>query len=171
MCDYSLMGVSNRLASEGEDLIMHEFWTGSLGLTPPDRRPNNMHGAKILQGLRYLLKAAFEEPAREKVAVCIPPGARLLLRDIPHDVQSSFGVGPAEEVIFTQLTAKPYAYRDAVRFQNGREILLQRLSEGQRVTVLQLSCAIEDSESAWQEAEALNFRTLRIDFMASRLFR
>jgi len=34
MCDYSLMGVPNRLAQEGEDLVTHRFRTGSLGLAP-----------------------------------------------------------------------------------------------------------------------------------------
>jgi hypothetical protein len=172
MCDYSLMGVPNRLGCEGEDLIVHEFRTGSRGLTPDtaEKKENTNGGKSILHSLRSLLHAALEEPS-EKVAVCIPPGARLLLRDISEDVQRSFRVGATEEVIFTQLTTKPYAYRDAVRFKNGREILLQRLNKGQRVTVLQLSLSAEEAEWVWQETEALNFRTMRIDFVAPRLFR
>jgi len=34
MCDYSLMGVPNRLAQQGEYLVTHRFRTGSLGLAP-----------------------------------------------------------------------------------------------------------------------------------------
>jgi hypothetical protein len=56
-------------------------------------------------------------------------------------------------VVFTQLTARPYTYRDAVRFKNGREILLQRLKICQRVKVLQLSLAEEPVESVWRQAE------------------
>jgi hypothetical protein len=172
MCDYSLMGVPNRLACEGEDLIVHEFRTGSRGLTPANSSQKQANGkVSAAQRLRCLLKAVLEEPNCDTVAVCIPPGARLLLRDIPEGVQSSFGVRATEEVIFTQLTAKPYAYRDAIRFKNGREILLQRLNKGQRVTVLQLSSCTEEAESVWQEPELLNFRRMRIDFMAPRLFR
>lgn len=173
MCDYSLMGVPNRLACEGEDLVVHEFRTGSRGLTPDQAEKKTYTGGRksILQSLRSLLHAAFEEPMCEKVAVCIPPGARLLLRDISEEAQRSLRVGATEEVIFTQLTATPYAYRDAVRFENGREILLQRLNKGQRVTVLQLSSSAEEAEWIWQEAEPLNFRALRIDFVAPRLFR
>jgi hypothetical protein len=172
MCDYSLMGVPNRLACEGEDLIVHEFRTGSRGLTPANSSHEQANGkVSAAQRFRCLLKTVFEEPNRENVAVCIPPGARLLLRDIPEGLQNSFGVSATEEVIFTQLTAKPYAYRDAVRFKNGREILLQRLNKGQRVTVLELSSCTEEAESVWQETELLNFRTMRIDFMAPRLFR
>ncbi len=40
MCDYSLMAVPNRLAQEGEELVMHRFPTGSLGLASPvDLKP------------------------------------------------------------------------------------------------------------------------------------
>jgi len=36
MCDYSLSGIQNRLAVEGETLIVHQFHTGSKGLTSPE---------------------------------------------------------------------------------------------------------------------------------------
>ncbi len=44
MCDYSLHGFSNRLAVEGEQLLLHRFPTGTLGLASPSelqlrRRP------------------------------------------------------------------------------------------------------------------------------------
>jgi hypothetical protein len=35
MCDYSLHGIRNRLAEEGEILVVHRFFTGSKGLTSP----------------------------------------------------------------------------------------------------------------------------------------
>jgi len=142
MCDYSLMGVPNRLAREGEDLVVHEFWTGSRGLTQT----------------RYgVVKRLFGNLEPERIAVCIPPGARLLLSDIPEDVQKSFAVGPSEEVTFTQLTATANTYRDAVRFANGREILLQRLNKGQRVRVLQLSLVEEPVRSVLEEAEFFRY--------------
>jgi hypothetical protein len=37
-------------------------------------------------------------------AVCIPPGARLLLQDISLRLQYELEVGPVEEVVFTELT-------------------------------------------------------------------
>jgi hypothetical protein len=85
--------------------------------------------------------------------VCIPPGARLLLGDIPEDLQSLHRVSATEEVTFTQLTARPNAYRDAVRFNNGEELLLQRLNEGQRVKVLQLRLEEESGGRARHAAE------------------
>jgi hypothetical protein len=147
MCDYSLMGVPNRLAREGEDLVVHEFRTGSRGLTPCTSVTNT-----DTQTRYGFVKRLFGNLEPERVAVCIPPGARLLLSDIAEDVRKSFAVGASEEVTFTQLTATANTYRDAVRFANGREMLLQRLNKGQRVRVLQLSFAEESVQSLWKTA-------------------
>jgi len=76
-------------------------------------------------------------------AVCIPPGASLLLMDISDELRDEMQVGRVEEVTFTQISAAANSYRDAVRFQNGREVLLQRLKEGQRIRVLALSANTE----------------------------
>jgi len=90
------------------------------------------------------VKEFFNPPKIASVpAVCIPPGARLQLRDIPSRLQNEMGVGPAEIVTFTQISAAVNSYRDAVRFENGRELRLQELREGQRVRVLDLSAAEE----------------------------
>lgn len=141
------MGVPNRLAREGEDLVVHEFRTGSRGLTPCTSVTNT-----DTQTRYGFVKRLFGNLEPERVAVCIPPGARLLLSDIAEDVRRSFAVGASEEVTFTQLTATANTYRDAVRFANGREMLLQRLNKGQRVRVLQLSFAEESVQSLWKTA-------------------
>jgi hypothetical protein len=79
-------------------------------------------------------------------AVCIPPGARLLIRDIPEKLQQECGFRKdLEEAVFTQITAAVNTYRDALRFQNGSEVLLQRFAVGQRVRVLNLSAAEEQA--------------------------
>jgi len=121
MCDYSLAGIPSRLAVEGEQLVVHRFSTGSLGLASPCPSLSRWRAAK------------------QTPAVCIPPGARLLLRDIPKGLQQQLSVRGAEEVAFVQRSATPYQFRDAVRFNNGREILLQDLQCGQQVEVLSLS--------------------------------
>ncbi len=79
-------------------------------------------------------------------AVCIPPGARLQLDGITAPMQKQFGVGSREEVTFVQLTAEPFRYRDAIRFNNGQEVLLQKLSDGLRMDVLCLSLVEEAQE-------------------------
>jgi hypothetical protein len=90
--------------------------------------------------------------ARETPAVCVPPGARLLLRDIPKDLQRQFDVQATAEVTFVQLSVEAYQYRDAVRFGNGREVLLQWLRCGQHVEVLSL-CSSESREEEHQRRE------------------
>ena len=48
--------------------------------------------------------------------------------------------------MFVQLSATPYQFRDAVRFNNGREIRLQELNEGLHVDVLSLSSGDTEQE-------------------------
>ena len=152
MCDYSLMGVPNRLANEQEDLIAHRFPTGSLGLASPadvQRLTPLVTGRK--RGIWTAIKAFFNPPELAPVAaVCIPPGARLWLYDIPERLQSGLGVAREEPVVFTQIGAAMNTYRDALRFSNGRVLRLQDLREGQRVRVLDLSMA-EASEPVIEE--------------------
>ena len=71
--------------------------------------------------------------------MCIPPGARLVLRDIPARLQSGLGLGLEEEVVFVQTGMDAGRHRDAVRFRNNQELLLQRLAEGQRARVVSLA--------------------------------
>jgi hypothetical protein len=98
MRDYSLHGLKNRLANEGEQLFIHKFHTGSKGqASVADLRP----------------------------------------------MQKQFGVGPREEVRFVQLAAVSFRYRDAIRFNNGREVILQKLSDGLRMDVLSLALVEE----------------------------
>jgi len=150
MCDYSLMSIPNRLAKEGEELIVHTFPSGAKGLAAlSDLQretipfPVQRQSFRALLGkIASLLREIIADPNNAKsVAVCIPPGTLLLLRDIPERLQKQAGVGRVEEVRFTQVSASSFSYRDAVRFRNGREITLQQLQEGQRVRVLSLSSA------------------------------
>ncbi len=142
MCDYSLMSVPNRLAVEGEPLVVHRFQTFAIGLASAAEiaaHPTEPHEPRKGRGGWLSALKFTPSPAEAVCAVCIPPGARLLLRDIPEWMQRGYQVGEVEGVTFTQISATVYHYRDAVRFANGREVLLQRLEEGQRVEVLCLS--------------------------------
>ena len=142
MCDYSLMALSNRLAQEGEELVVHRFCTGSRGLASP--ADLNRVASRKIATLWALLKEFFGPPPAETVcAVCVPPGARLELRGISERLQRGLGVSPVERVTFTQISANPNSYRAAVRFANGREARLQEIPEGVRVKVLNLSMAEE----------------------------
>src|SRR5437868_12434739 len=100
MCDYSLMAVPNRLAREGEELVAHRFPTGSLGLACPAdlKRAAEMRLPTRKSFWRAVVEF-FDPPRTEPVpAVCIPPGARLELHDVPMRLQQELCVGPVEPV-------------------------------------------------------------------------
>lgn len=153
MCDYSLHTYPNRLASDGENLVVHRFGAGSLGLASPADLVPVISAGKMAQGSIWSrVKAWFlgrnpQWEAEKRVpAVCIPPGSRLILSDIPKSLQRELGVGEVEEVQFMEISAEVNTYRDAVRFHNGRQALLQQLREGQRVLVI--SVGLEEMEPA-----------------------
>jgi hypothetical protein len=102
MCDYSLEAYRSRPAEEGEKLILERFPSGSMGFTTG--------------------------PACD-LAVCVPAESHLLLQGIGDTARDSCGVGAVEEVVMTRLL-EGGPYKDAVRFSNGVEILLQRLNPG-----------------------------------------
>src|SRR5436305_14441711 len=105
MCDYSLMNVPNRLAREGEELVAYRFPTGSLGLASPCDL-QRIAAAPARRGIWQRLRELRNPPKPESVpAVCVPPGARLRLADIPAKLQLEVNVGPVEDVTFTQITA------------------------------------------------------------------
>ena len=166
MCDYSLHVYPNRLAVDGEELIVHRFGGASLGLaSPSDLRPVIRASSCNTTAQKPWSWTAIKEwfkanrpqwqPEQRTPAVCVPPGARLLLKDIPKGLQRELGVGEEEEVKFVEISAEVNTYRDAIRFKNSRQLLLQALREGQRVSVLSLTPA-EVEETALYE-----FRTTR----------
>jgi hypothetical protein len=152
MCDYSLHVYPNRLAVDGEELVVHRFGGASLGLaSPSDLRPviqassRNATAKKPWSwtAIKVWLRANRPQwqPDQRTPAVCVPPGARLILKDIPKGLQRELGVGEMEEVKFVEISAEVNTYRDAVHFKNSRQLLLQALREGQRVTVVSLTPA------------------------------
>lgn len=147
MCDYSLFAHPNRLAREGEQLEVYRFSSMSIGLaSPAEIQERQQRKCSREQQRRFSWRSVLAwlnppEPEEAVCAVCVPPGARLLVRDIRKDLQREFAVAEQEEVTFVELGLDEHRYRDAVRFSNGRELLLQRLREGQRVDVLSLGGA------------------------------
>ena len=137
MCDYSLMSFPNRLAREGEGLVVHRFCSGSLGLASPADLQPKQTGVPPVRSWWAAIRNFFAlEGERSVPAVCIPPASRLILQDIPERMQAEYKIEAEEEVVFQQIGTDVNTYRDAVQFQNGRVLRLQELREGQRVTVL-----------------------------------
>jgi len=115
MCDYSLMARKTEIAKTGDQL--------KFGIFP---------GQSV--GLAY-------EGGPSDVAICVPPGAKLLLTDIPEGMRTQYLLGKEEQVVFTQLNlAKKAAHHDAVIFHHGtpaeKTIWLQEFRGGGRAKVL-----------------------------------
>jgi hypothetical protein len=139
MCDYSLMEFPNRLATDGEVLVVHRFGSGCLGLTSPADCTFDPTSSNQKRTFWQTVKAIFYFPEPAKVpAVCIPPGARLILHQVPAQFQKELGLAPDEEVKFMQISAAENQHRDAVCFRTGHILRLQELTVGQRLQVVDL---------------------------------
>jgi hypothetical protein len=116
MCDYSLEHLASRDAQVGDKLVSTRFQES------------------ISRGF-----AAVGEP---NVAVCLRPGTEIAFED---DVvfDNVLGAGrqsiPSRVARFRQVDKDtPHLHHDALEFPDGRTVLVTRLIEGQRATVLQL---------------------------------
>jgi hypothetical protein len=154
MCDYSLHGIPNRLAVEGEQLVTFKFLTGSVGLATPTDIASADRLNPRWRSWRFALKHWFkpQEGLDQVPAVCVPPGAHLLINHIPEVLRRKFSLQGVEEVTFVQFSADAYRYRDGIRFQNGKQILLQEIAEGVCFEVLSLVRSHDGAEADRQRA-------------------
>jgi hypothetical protein len=153
MCDYSLGGLPNRLAIEGEELVVHRFSTGSIGLAASaDVCPNSAAEGKktFWQVVKNFFD--FSVDTRAVPAVCVPPGAQLSWKPFPARLQHKWGLADDEKdlgVRFVQTNADENRYRDALELPNGRQILLQDLAEGLRLKLTSFGGDLcQDEESS-----------------------
>jgi hypothetical protein len=109
MCDYSLEMYASRPARESEKYVTTRFPSGSIGLAVPGDCTT---------------------------AVCVQYDTHLELEGISTDLQSRLGVGGEESVVFARL--EHGAYRDGVKFSNGKEISLQLLGSGVSVRLAEV---------------------------------
>jgi hypothetical protein len=135
MRDISLQRVPQRLAVEGEILVSYRFRTGSVGLASP----GEIAGSKgVWQGIggrrswwsRWKRRISLLLRPDKTAAIRVSPTARLRVNSVPDEIQREFGVTPIENVNFVELSAEGCRLRDAIRFRNGRHVLLQRFGEG-----------------------------------------
>ena len=117
MCDYSLHHVATRPAKVEDQLVTTSF------------------GNSITRGF-----AAVGEP---RVAVCLLPGTEVAFeRNV--ECEPVLGILPTRKIgqkmaRFRQINVnQPSVHHDALEFPDGQVVLLTRLCEGQRATVLQL---------------------------------
>ena len=146
MCDYSLAVVPNRLAIQGEQLVVHRFSSGTKGLASPadlERRKIEelVYHSRWQRTRAALVRFFSADTISQPPAVCVPPGASLVLRDLGTSLQKRFEIDAEEVVTFSQIHPIADRHRDGVRFRNGRTALLQEFEIGQRVDVMALNPA------------------------------
>jgi len=147
MCDYSLYAIPNRLAEDGEQVVLHRFGSGTIGFASVNDVPPKE--AECLTGWQSVCAGAkaflLPRSCPTVPAVCMPPGTRLLMTDIPPDVQRVHRIHSGDTVVTTEITSQSYSYRDAFLLPNGKCVLLQELPEGMEALVL--STALETHET------------------------
>jgi len=143
MCDYSLHNVATRPARIEDKLVTTKF------------------SKSITRGF-----TAVGEP---NVAVCLLPGTEIAF-DENVEYEPSFGIGILPDKRIGQRLARfrqinmdnAVTHHDALEFPDGQVVLLTRLCEGQRATVLQLPVAAHPAaveEAARPEVRQLSLST------------
>ena len=125
MCDYSLEMYASRPARESEKYVTTRFPSGSIGLA---------------------------SAGDCTTAVCVQYDTRLKLEGISPDLQSRLGVRAEEDVVFARL--EHGAYRDGIKFANGKEVSLQLVGAG--VSVMIAAKEVEKTVGAAKEIEKVD---------------
>ncbi len=112
MSKYSFDAIPTRLANEGEEVITHKFLDGSTGFASPGNgqglkqagqtwRSGKRQFGQILKKLLPLFRAA-EPPS----GIYVPAATRLILKDVPPEIQEKYGIGCEEGVIFASINGR-----------------------------------------------------------------
>lgn len=127
MCDYSLHHVASRPAKVEDKLVTTKFTNTATG--------------------------GFTSVGEPKVAVCLLPGTELAFaQDV--ECEPVLGILPARKIgqrlaRFRQVNLdQPCMHHDALEFPDGKIVLVTRLREGQRATVLQMPAVARDTDSS-----------------------
>jgi len=129
MCDYSLHNVASRPVKVADKLVTTKF--------------------------KNSITCGFAAVGQPDVAVCLLPGTEIAFeRDV--ECKRAFDIGILPSKLIGQRLARfrqidlerPATHHDALEFPDGQVILLTRLCEGQRATVLQLPAVAHPANEA-----------------------
>jgi hypothetical protein len=127
MCDYSLHHVASRPAKVGDKLVTAKFVNTPTG--------------------------GFAALDNANVAVCLHPGTELAFeRDV--ECEPALGILPSRKIgqrlaRFRQVNVEqPCVHHDALEFPDGKIVLVTRLRESQRATVLQMPATLRGEDVA-----------------------
>lgn len=140
MCDYSLYTIQNRLAEEGEELILHKFETGTLGFASAS---DFSRAGSLNTRSRYFL-GQYEGLVGTAAYSTVHGDLRSSRNSLITERHSTNCADtpphrPKEIALFTEVSDRSYSYRDALLPPNGTRVLLQDLPAGLHALVLSLS--------------------------------
>lgn len=127
MCDYSLHHVASRPAEVGDQIITTRFINTPTG--------------------------GFSAVDNPDVAVCLLPGTEIAFEQ-EVECEPALGILPSRKLgqrlaRFRQVNVdQPCVHHDALEFPDGKIVLVTRLREGQRATVLQMPATAAPRRSA-----------------------
>jgi hypothetical protein len=129
MCDYSLHHVASRPAKVGDKIITTKFINTPTG--------------------------GFSAVDNPDVAVCLLPGTEIAFEQ-EVECEPALGILPSRRLgqrlaLFRQVNVdQPCVHHDALELPDGKIVLVTRLCEGQRATVLQMPAKAAAAETATQ---------------------
>lgn len=141
MGESSLFAIPGRLAAEGEQLVVHRFADGSLGLACLEDVRRHAHEVPK-EGFWQRITCRFQDVpsgSHPVPPVCVPSGAHLIRKGIPGSMQQKCGLESEEGAVLVHTSTAVSGYRDELRFNNGVQIRLEALRTGQLVEVLSLA--------------------------------
>ena len=141
MCDYSLHHVASRPAKVGDKIVTTKFVNTPTG--------------------------GFSAVENADVAVCLLPGTEIAFeQDV--ECEPALGILPSRKLgqrlaRFRQVNLdQPCVHHDALEFPDGKIVLVTRLCEGQRASVLQMPAAGATAATAGSAAQAEHERPLSL---------
>jgi hypothetical protein len=149
MRDYSLSELPVPLAVEGDELVVQRLAGGSAELV----RLSDLQSGEPVR--RWVYGPSLWDRAMRSVQRCppqfqrvpaiyVPPGADVILKNIPVDLRQRFGI--EEEEGAKLASAEPHADPDAVEFHNECRLPLRDLPDGMRLELLSLATAFRRKE-------------------------
>ena len=134
MFDCLALSFRNRLAQTGELLVTYRFENGTIGFASADEVDaleanvdrKNPGFWSVVGGL---FPKQENRPAPVTI-VCIPPGSRLVVSQLPAGSTQSALFTPLDEMTFIELETSQQRYRGAFRLRSGGILLLQCVEEG-----------------------------------------
>jgi hypothetical protein len=132
MCDYSLHHVASRPAKIGDKLVSTKFINTPTG--------------------------GFSAVDNPDVAVCLLPGTEIAF-EAEVECEAALGILPSRKIgqrlaRFRQVNMdQPCVHHDALEFPDGKVVLVTRLREGQRASVLQMPANARTAEIAAETAD------------------